>query len=553
MAAPKGRTASGPTGPATAAELRIRRADAPAPPPGNPSLKSETATPKSTPAIDPTRRRPQRPGQSTQNGAAQEQPPDLESEKPTPTNRSPKSSEPPGTGATQGPGKASAPVPPERLGPRPLGLHLGLAAATWLTSRVGLQSLSGGSRSWNPAENPDHPIQHEPGSFPAGWGGLGSDIAADGLGAGNAAELLAELRRAAGHADPERLANAIDQEARRRLGKLLDGIAAYQRHPYRRYLPEAPSVWQDGTSRLLDYGALPEAADPDGPPLLVVPSLINRSYILDLKPDVSFLRTLAAEGMRPLLVDWGAPGPIERDFTLSDYVAGRLEDALDAALALTGGRPPVLIGYCMGGLLALALAARRRRDLAGLALLATPWNFHADRPSHARLVGGCMRIMEPMVSVLGELPVDALQAMFGSIEPFGVASKFVAFADIDPSSAKAEAFVALEDWINDGVPLAAGVARECLVGWYGENRPGHGQWRVAGRIVDPARIDLPSLVVIPQQDRIVPPGSARPLADALPAADSLTPRFGHIGMIAGRRAKTAVWTPLTDWLRRAVA
>lgn len=522
MAAPKGRTANGPTGPATAAGLRSRRVGAPEALPDKPFPRNHPP-----PNDPPQRDRPPRDPDPLGAGTG------------------------PGLGTTSGP--ASAPVPPERLGPRPLGLHLGLAAATWLTSRVGLQSLSGGSQNWHPAENPDHPIQDDPGSFQPGWGGFGTGTASDGFDSDNATELLAELRRAAGQVDPDRLADAIDREARRRLGKLLDGIAAYQKHPYRRCLPEPPSVWQDGTSRLLDYGALPEAADPAGPPLLVVPSLINRSYILDLKPDISFLRTLAAEGMRPLLMDWGAPGPIERDFTLSDYVAGRLEDALDAALALTGGRPPVLIGYCMGGLLALALAARRRRDLAGLALLATPWDFHADRPSHARLVGGCMRIMEPMVSVLGELPVDALQAMFGSIEPFGVASKFVSFADTDPRSAKAEAFVALEDWINDGVPLAAGVARECLVGWYGENRPGQGRWRVAGRIVDPARIELPSLVVIPQQDRIVPPGGARPLAEALPAAERLTPRFGHIGMIAGRRAKSVVWAPLTDWLRRAGA
>jgi len=62
--------------------------------------------------------------------------------------------------------------------------------------------------------------------------------------------------------------------------------------------------------------------------------------------------------------------------------------------------------------------------------------------------------------------------------------KFLAFARMDPTHPKAAAFVALEDWLNDGVPLAAPVARECLAGWYGANTPATGQWRVAGKVVE---------------------------------------------------------------------
>ena len=61
----------------------------------------------------------------------------------------------------------------------------------------------------------------------------------------------------------------------------------------------------------------------------MVPSLINRAYILDLAPETSLLRYLAAAGMRPLLVDWGSPGAVERGFGLTEYIAGRLEAAAD--------------------------------------------------------------------------------------------------------------------------------------------------------------------------------------------------------------------------------
>ena len=98
----------------------------------------------------------------------------------------------------------------------------------------------------------------------------------------------------------------------------------------------------------------PEATDPEGPPLLVVPSLINRAYVLDLAEGGSMMRWLATVGVRPLLLDWGWPGEVERSFTLTDYIAGRLERALGAT-----PRRVVLAGYCMGGLLALAAALRR--------------------------------------------------------------------------------------------------------------------------------------------------------------------------------------------------
>ena len=417
--------------------------------------------------------------------------------------------------------------PPRRLGPRPLPLHLMAAGLTWASSRSALPL-------WNVASPPLKGARHKE----AGQKGAGDR--------GELAERAAALRRSLEGTDPAAFARAVEREVLERMTLLADGIEAYRHHPYRRQLADPPVLWQEGSSRLLDYGAF--AADATGPAVLVVPSLINRAYVLDLTAERSLLRWLAAHGLRPLLFDWGHPGVEERGFTLTDYVAGRLERGLEAVLAEVSA-PPMVLGYCMGGLLALALALRRQAALAGLVLLATPWDFHAENAPHSRMAAACLPLIAPLLEVAGEMPVDLLQALFTSLDPQLVVRKFVAFGRLDPSSRKAADFVALEDWLNDGVPLAAAVARECLGQWYGANATARGQWRLAGRPVDPAALALPTLCVIPAQDRIVPPASAGALADAIPGAERLAPAAGHIGMVVSAQAERTVWQPLLTWIR----
>ena len=401
-----------------------------------------------------------------------------------------------------------------RLGPRPLPLHLWLAATTWLGSAAALPLLRRASRGSNrPGAKPD-------------------------------ASPFAPLLPSLASADPDALASAVDREVRRRLDEFARGIAAYRAHPFVRASDSAPVVWREGTTRVLDY-----APGATGLPLLLAPSLINRACILDLLPRRSFVRFLAASGFRPFLVDWDAPGDAERGFGLADYVLGRLSRALDATTALAG-RKPALVGYCMGGLLTLPLALARPDAVAGLLLLATPWDFHAERADLARTVAAALRPWEPALAQAGELPTDALQAMFASLDPVMVVRQFRAFAALDPDSPRAEEFVALEDWLNDGVPLAGPVAGECVVGWYGENRPGNGNWTLGDLAVEPRALACPTLVVVPEQDRIVPPASALALARAIPGATTLQPALGHIGMVASARAPRTLWPALGAWLGR---
>lgn len=323
--------------------------------------------------------------------------------------------------------------------------------------------------------------------------------------------------------------------------QFLSGVRAYWAHPYRRAAASRPVLWRDGTARLLDHGSA-------GPPVIVLPSLINRADILDLLPERSLLGHLAQSGVRPLLLDWGAPEGPELGLTLTRQILDRAQAALDAAIDRFGQRP-VLLGYCMGGLLAAGLAASRRNDLAGLALLAMPWDFHAGRGGPLPALAATPQLTAA-IAAMGCAPVDLLQGFFAGLDPYAVITKYARFAALPCTDPKARAFVAVEDWLNDGVPLAGPVALECLLDWYGTNLPGRGLWAPGGVRVVPEQMDLPTFVAIPRRDRIVPAASAEAFAQALRDATLVRPLAGHVSMVVGENAERELWRPLVRWLRR---
>jgi polyhydroxyalkanoate synthase len=322
-----------------------------------------------------------------------------------------------------------------------------------------------------------------------------------------------------------------------------DGVDAYRRHPYSRAPEDTRIVWRAGGTALIDHGT-----GDGGVPALFVPSLVNRGWVLDLVPGQGMLSWLATQGVHPYRVEWGSPGDDERDFDIALYVSGRLEPAL-AEVARRSGRPPVLAGYCMGGLLALAAAIRQPDAIAGLALLATPWDFHAENAARSAAIGTLYRASRPLFGILGEFPIDAIQTLFATHDPIVALRKFRRFAAFDPASVEARNFVALEDWLNDGVPLTLPVADEAMLGWYETNLPGQGQWLVGGALMDPAVVKAPSLVVVPGGDRLVPPASAAAVLPRLSQATRLDIPLGHIGMVVGRQAERSLWAPLAEWIR----
>ena len=364
------------------------------------------------------------------------------------------------------------------------------------------------------------------------------------------------LREEAAALGPDLDQAEVAAEIGARLSATVRGMEIWQTHPYRRAVADPPTLWQDSGTRLLDYGRTPEASDPDGPPVLVAPSLINRSYVLDLEAGNSMMRGLAGLGLRPALLDWGAPGPAEAGFSLDDYGSRRLEPALRALQAATGRRPAV-VGYCMGGAIAAGFAARRPGAISALGVIGAPWDFASTRGTAGGLramlrAEGPSRVerrIEALGPAFGHVPVSIFQWLFAQVNPMQAALKFQKLARIDPDSAAARHFVAIEDWLADGIPMATPTARTVLVDWQVRNLTAARAWRFLGGAVDPRPLRIPANAFCGTRDSIAPPPLALALAEAIPGARIETPRTGHVGMIVGSAARTQVWRPLAEFLR----
>ncbi|MHA6767077.1 alpha/beta fold hydrolase [Sphingobium ummariense] len=291
-----------------------------------------------------------------------------------------------------------------------------------------------------------------------------------------------------------------------------------------------PQIASAGSARLLRYG------EEDGrAPVVFVPSLINPPAVLDLSEGQSMLRRMAAAGHDAYLVDWGAPTPADAALDLADHVMQRLLPLI-AALP----RPPVLVGYCLGGSLALAAAALT--PVRALATIATPWHFSALPQEDRERVTALWRNARPMCQRLGYVPMEVLQAGFWALDPQRTIRKYAAFADMAPGSEAERAFLAVEDWANGGPPLTFSAGAELFERFYGDDLPGEGLWVVGKQHIDPAALPCPGLSIRSATDRIVPAAAAPILAE------NRTLELGHVGMIVGSRADALLARPLSAWL-----
>lgn len=308
-------------------------------------------------------------------------------------------------------------------------------------------------------------------------------------------------------------------------------------------------VWTENKWRLLRFA-------PPRPryktPVLLVPSLINRWYVLDLAPERSMIEWLVARGHDVYCIDWGTPGDEDRYLTWDDIGGRYLGRAVRVAARTSGADDVHVLGYCLGGTLATAYVAAFPEQIASLVALAAPVDF-----AHAGIMATWTRTptfdVGAIIDAFGNVPWQLLQASFNLLRPTLGASKAVAVLDRAWDDEFLDGFLATERWGNDNVAFPGACYQRYIDELYRGNKLVTGGFSVLGRPARLPAIACPVLAIAFEGDHIVPVESARPLIDLVGARDKqlLVDRGGHVGAVVSRKAADRLWPALaTFWAQR---
>ncbi|MGH8600716.1 MAG: PHA/PHB synthase family protein, partial [Burkholderiales bacterium] len=267
-------------------------------------------------------------------------------------------------------------------------------------------------------------------------------------------------------------------------------------------------------------------------PLLIVPPCINKFYILDLRPDNSFVRHAVAHGHTVFMISWRNIPPALGHLTWDDYVEHGVLRAIDTARDICGVARINTLGFCIGGtLLATALAvSHKRHPQASLTLLATMTDFSDGGELGAFVDEAHVADCERQFRDGGVFRGEQLALAFASLRANDLVWRYVVNNYL--KGLKPAAFDLLY-WNSDSADLPGPMFAYYLRNMYLENN-----LRIPKKLtmhgvpIDLSRLDIPAYAVAASEDHIVPWRSAYASARLLPG----TVRFvlaasGHVAGI----------------------
>jgi polyhydroxyalkanoate synthase len=307
-------------------------------------------------------------------------------------------------------------------------------------------------------------------------------------------------------------------------------------------------IYRENKWRLLRFRPTRPAADRWRTPILLVPSLINRWYILDLRPGKSFAQYLVDAGHDVYIIDWGTPAAEDRYLTFDDICQTYLGRAVRKVAAASPDGVTHVLGYCLGGTLAAIHTAANPAHVASLVALAAPIDF-----AHAGTLGAWTRSpgfdVGALVDGFGNVPWPLMQASFQLLKPTVNLQKAVALVDRAWDDEFLDGFLATERWGNDNVSFPGECYRRYIGELYQENRLAQGTMRLAGKAARLDAIDCPVLAVTFEHDHIVPAASAAALLALVSSPDQAQLHLGggHVGAVVSRKAASTLWPQLSRW------
>jgi polyhydroxyalkanoate synthase len=274
---------------------------------------------------------------------------------------------------------------------------------------------------------------------------------------------------------------------------------------------------------------------------LLVPSLINSADIFLIGGVNSFVGYLSKLG-RVYLINWREPREPSIDFNLNNYAS----EATNIAQLLHDewGEKIDLVGYCLGGNLAIASAALLGERVKSLLLFATPWDF-----SYLQALRSLLKTLqiERAIETVSTVPITYMQILFFLMNLEKSFNKF--FHDFDISqNENLETYFAVEKWLYNGRDISKPSYSQLMIEFIEKNVTMENKWYIGDQCINPTELKIPVLSVLGLRDKIVAANAVRAIYSKLMNCKSIEIDSGHIGFFVGRH-RDRLYKEIDNWLR----
>ena len=264
-------------------------------------------------------------------------------------------------------------------------------------------------------------------------------------------------------------------------------------------------VYQNELMQLIQYEPATEKVFKR--PLLVVPPWINKYYILDLKPENSYVRWLVSQGHTVFIVSWVNPDKKLAQKAFEDYMQEGILNTLDKIAEITGEPDTNVLGYCLGGtLLAITMAWLKENGqsdrIASATFLTTLVDFEHAGEMKLFMDDNQLKLMNEDMADKGFLSADALKKTFSLLRANDLIWSFV----INNYLMGREPFpFDLLYWNDDSTNMPAAMHSFYLRKLYGDNALiNPGEITMKGTPIDIGKIETPCYFLSAREDHIAP-------------------------------------------------
>jgi polyhydroxyalkanoate synthase len=352
-------------------------------------------------------------------------------------------------------------------------------------------------------------------------------------------------------------ARTESQEEKSDLRQLLENFRTIQRVTTTRY-PHSQSpyevVWTLNKSRLLRYLPTEPVEQKKRTPLILVFALMSRAYIIDLRPDSSFVRYMANKGYDLYLLDWGSPGHEDRNLKFDDFILDYLPRAIRKMKRVSGSNDFSMLGWCIGAILSTCYAALRPDDgIKNLVLLTAPLDFTDidNTGGFGKWVKDDYINPERIVTAFGNMPADMLNAGAKMLKPVEnyVGTYMHLLSRLDNPN-YVDSWHAMNTWVEDPIPMPGAVFRQLVNDIFRGNKLVQGTLQLKGETVHLENVRANLLNIIADADHITPPCESENLLPRFGSEDKqfITLKAGHIGVMLSGNAPKVTWPLIEGWL-----